>query len=93
MKTKEFLVLVKTKIHQKFNKMIIQQFSFGAKYSEMAIPPICGGSKSLSEMIGTEAKDTAEVQFRYYTDTTGNNHHLVRQILKRRAWLQRIDTI
>ena len=31
--------------------------------------------------------------FRYYTDATGNNHALVRQILKRRAWLQRIDTM
>lgn len=31
--------------------------------------------------------------FRFYTDSTGNNHPVVRQILKRRSWLFRVDKL
>lgn len=31
--------------------------------------------------------------FKFYTDATGNNHPVVRQILKRRTWLTRTEKI
>ena len=30
---------------------------------------------------------------KFYTDATGNNHPVVRQILKRRTWLVRVDKL
>ena len=29
----------------------------------------------------------------FYTDQTGNNHHIIRQIMKKRPWMQRMDNI
>ena len=31
--------------------------------------------------------------YKYYTDNTGNNHPLVRQILKKRPWYTRVDSV
>ena len=39
------------------------------------------------------ANDHVSDKFYYYTDATGNNHAIVRMILKRRPWLQRIEKI
>ena len=32
-------------------------------------------------------------QFKIYVDSTGNNHNLVRQILKKRTWLFQVEKI
>ena len=50
--------------------------------------------KQIEDAIKLENEGKAvNPQYRFYTDNTGNNHALVRQILKRRPWFTRIDNI
>lgn len=94
MKSGEFRVLMKTRIHIHFNKMMVNQFNFENDKKEYKPPELLKNFFTKSDHADKAPMEgTLNERFYYHTDSTGNNHPVVRLILKRRPWLQRIDKI
>ena len=92
MKQKDFQIVMKTRVHIHFNKMMVNQFNFENDKNFNKHPELLKNFFTKSDQEQTESTPYYE-RYYYHTDTTGNNHPVVRLILKRRPWLQRIDKI
>jgi hypothetical protein len=78
------MLLLKSKLHIYFNRLLLAQFNLQG----MPLPPIMKLDEKKDETQGHSLS-----VFRFYTDSTGNNYPVVRQILKRRSWLVRVDKL
>jgi hypothetical protein len=86
MKTKDFMVLLKSKVHLFLNRLIMSQFN-----NDPVLPkPML---LAFDESDAQQANNMSLSVYRFYTDSTGNNYPVVRQILKRRSWMVRVDKI
>jgi hypothetical protein len=85
MKQKDFQILVKQRIHLHFNRMMVNQFNFENDRKENKLPELVKSFFTKQDK-STEENPNIE-KFYFYTDATGNNHPVVRLILKRRPWL------
>ena len=85
MKQKDFQILMKTRIHLHFNKMMVNQFNFENDRKENKHPELLKNFFTKQDRAALESPNLE--RYYYYTDATGNNHPVVRLILKRRPWL------
>lgn len=86
LRTKEFLTMVRINMHQLLNNVIYNQFNINAKNKDVPLP-------RLLKNIAKNYICNDNQLFKFYTDTTGNNHTLVRALLKRRCWQNRMENL
>ena len=67
--------MLKTRIHVFFNKMVAQQFNLKEKRSDINPPYRLKGM--LAEDPLESCLEEPVLNFRYYIDSTGNNHPVV----------------
>lgn len=85
--TKEFISMIKFHMHQVMNNLIFHQFNCqNSKIQPYLI-------KNVIFHLTCHGSQNSPVFYRFYTDNTGNNHVVVRQVLKRRPWLQRLESL
>lgn len=89
LKTKDFMVMLKAKLHAYYNKVCTSQFVIKGQPTPflLKVPETKEENEPSSNSLSSYGI------YRFYTDATGNNHPIVRQILKRRPWLFRVDKL
>ena len=83
--------MLKVRVHNLINGAVYEQFNVHNRNNRIQVPHLLKNSHMGGESATTDV--ASPLFYKFYTDNTGNNHPVVRQILKRRCWYQRVDNL
>ena len=79
-------------IHTFLNNLIFEQFNINKTNKSVRVPDILSTYIQNNDLI-EEDKHTTRQTFKFFVEPVGNNHDMIRSILKRRAWYHKVDSL
>ena len=91
-KTQDFLIMMRQHIHTFLNNLIFEQFNINKANKSVRVPDILSTYIQNNELV-EEDKHATRQTFKFFVEPVGNNHDMIRSILKRRAWYHKVDSL